>query len=103
MTIITVIEHDLESTINCLDEESATYQVDMLKHACKDLSVRHTITQEGATFKFVVFGQKCALSSEDTNTLFDVVLWIFDYNMYYGGLGGVGCEMSISVFREGEE
>ena len=102
MTIITVIEHDLESTINCLDEESAAYQVDMLQHVCKDLSVRHTITQEGATFKFVVFGQKCVLSSEDTNTLFDCVLWNFDYKMFYGGLGGVGCEMSISVFEEKE-
>ena len=104
MTVTTII-HTMSTEIFYCDKEDKEELISYLSEyedLCSQLSVHRSITHdsESCTFKVVVFGQKCTLDSMDTNTLFSEILSVFDYEIEYANLGGVGCNMSISVIEK---
>jgi hypothetical protein len=99
--ITTIIEQDLITTVFYYAEEKQFFVecFDNFTSLCKEFSINHAVDhkEEYGMFTVLVCNQKIVLDSVDTNTLFEEILSLFDYDMKYACIGGKCCGMSISV------
>ncbi len=64
-------------------------------------SIHHGISISKSKIEFIIYQQKITLDEFVMNNLFfNVIHRYFDFNLSYGGLGGEGCDFSLSIAKK---
>ena len=90
----------VDSSSTAQDFQDSAEEFAEMTAICKKFGVQYTLKLAqnlNDTIDFVILVQKCTLDEVDMNELFADVLFLLDYDIQYGMLGGKGCDFSIAM------